>query len=217
MTSRSFARRLTRPLARCVIACLLAACSDSAESGDRVAGPRASRGDGSALHEAAVERHRRAVREPARAVEDVQRLHVPQLLQRRRRGDRRPHGRRPAGDRADRQRERAAPLPQSRASSPSATSPTPSGITSAQRLLDDRASRSPTSTTTDGSTSTSARRGRVSPRPAPTSSGSIRGSTRRRADVQGDGRASTASPTRATPPRRRSSTTTATATSICSS
>jgi len=32
MTSRSLARRLTRPLARCVIACLLVACSDSAES-----------------------------------------------------------------------------------------------------------------------------------------------------------------------------------------
>ena len=32
MTSRSNARRLTRPLARCVIACLLAACSDNAES-----------------------------------------------------------------------------------------------------------------------------------------------------------------------------------------
>src|SRR5437763_3253822 len=32
MTSRSLARRLTRPLARCAIACLLAGCSDSAES-----------------------------------------------------------------------------------------------------------------------------------------------------------------------------------------
>jgi len=32
MTSRSPARRLTRPLARCVIACLLAACSDNVQS-----------------------------------------------------------------------------------------------------------------------------------------------------------------------------------------
>src|SRR5690348_3672167 len=32
MTSRTLARRLTRPLARCAMACLLAACSDSAES-----------------------------------------------------------------------------------------------------------------------------------------------------------------------------------------
>ena len=111
---------------------------------------------------------------------------------------------------------RPAPLPQSTASSPSATSPRPSGITSAQGFWTTGVAIADVNS--DGRLDIYiSKAGQGEPAARANELWINQGVDRTACRPSRRWRASTASPTKGTPPRRRSSTTTATAISICSS